>query len=374
MTDRHVVVVGSGLAGLAAAATVREFGIDVVVHEAAAEIGGATRESAGWIWRYRDRAAWRRSAPTASATVIELVHAHLDDEIEWLTSLGVELLAASTSRAATVGVHVEPEAILERLHDVVGAGNVCTGSRITTVDPAVPTILAAGGYAGDFTRIAEECGAAGDVVDAWVLRPTSAARGDGIVLGTHAGGSRPHADGECLVRITLPEPDRIRPVLSAVSELLVPAARLVGRDGSVLETDPLDWSGARRLREFQVEHGAGCIELGSDLLAQSVHSGVIGDIVDRIERDTDCVERLPDGTVRIEVRAGITHTWCGLDVRSDAAVVGATQPLFAAGCDAAGSGHGGTASGLAQALVLGRRAGAAAARAAGATDRRHDPR
>jgi hypothetical protein len=84
---------------------------------------------------------------------------------------------------------------------------------------------------------------------------------------------------------------------------------------------------------------------------------------------------LADGGIWLAVRAGITGTRCGLRVDGDGRLLqpaprrlgrasGPPVPIphaFAAGIDAADPGMGGIASGLALALVLGRRAGSLAA-------------
>ena len=67
-------------------------------------------------------------------------------------------------------------------------------------------------------------------------------------------------------------------------------------------------------------------------------------------------EVVRDGTgVRVKVQAAVTHTIGGLRIDEEARVVGAGG-LWAAGADAGGIFTGGYASGLAAALVFGRRA------------------
>ena len=73
-----------------------------------------------------------------------------------------------------------------------------------------------------------------------------------------------------------------------------------------------------------------------------------------------CVARISSCTicedaVRVKVQAAVTHTIGGLRIDEEARVVGA-EGLWAAGADAGGIFTGGYASGLAAALVFGRRA------------------
>ena len=45
-----VLVIGSGAAGMTAAITAQHFGCDVMVTEKAAQFGGTTARSGGWLW------------------------------------------------------------------------------------------------------------------------------------------------------------------------------------------------------------------------------------------------------------------------------------------------------------------------------------
>jgi len=65
----------------------------------------------------------------------------------------------------------------------------------------------------------------------------------------------------------------------------------------------------------------------------------------------EVVER-EDGPIAVHVAAAVTHTMGGLEVDTEARVIGA-EGIWAAGVDAGGIASGGYASGLAQALVLG---------------------
>ena len=110
------------------------------------------------------------------------------------------------------------------------------------------------------------------------------------------------------------------------------------------------WELARRT-------GAGWIELGARALGARVHAGAVADIVAQARALGLDVQQATGGdgspVVRMPVVAGLTHTRCGFTVDASAAVVG-VPGLYAAGADVADIGRGGTAGGLAQALVLGR--------------------
>ena len=49
-TTCDVLVIGSGAAGMTAAITAHHLGLDVLVVEKAAEFGGTTARSGGWLW------------------------------------------------------------------------------------------------------------------------------------------------------------------------------------------------------------------------------------------------------------------------------------------------------------------------------------
>ncbi|MBC2666838.1 FAD-dependent oxidoreductase [Novosphingobium flavum] len=55
--DCDLLVIGSGAAGLSAAATAASLGLDVIVAERAGQLGGTTAWSGGWMWLPRNRHA-----------------------------------------------------------------------------------------------------------------------------------------------------------------------------------------------------------------------------------------------------------------------------------------------------------------------------
>lgn len=363
---RRVLVVGAGLAGLAAARAALEAGADVDIVEATDAPGGASIDAAGWIWRARDLATFRAQAPDADVSVQQLILEQLDTDIDWLVGLGTTVLASTTGRDLTRGVRVHPPQLIAQLVDAVDARRIQVRTPFRTLDEHAvdAVVLAGGGYAGQPARIAREAGLPDTAKRAWTRRPRVANDGSAMDAALRAGARRSIRDGQCLVRIAAvgvtPDPD----LAAAISELHVPASRLVRADGVVLVRDPDDWSGARQLHAFQRSGMTGYLEFGTALLDARVHSGTVGEIIARAARAGARVDETAQ-VVRIAVQPGITHTWCGLDVDTDARVqfdgAAPSVDVFAAGCDAAGTGLGGTASGLAQALVLGRRAGTIAA-------------
>jgi hypothetical protein len=100
--------------------------------------------------------------------------------------------------------------------------------------------------------------------------------------------------------------------------------------------------------------GVAWYRVPSGQLDQRVRERTVADMVAEAERLGGDVEH-DDGGVRVKVQAAVTHTIGGLRIDEEARVVGA-DGLWAAGADAGGIFTGGYASGLAAALVFGRRA------------------
>ncbi|MEO6867260.1 MAG: FAD-dependent oxidoreductase [Gaiellales bacterium] len=387
----HVGIVGAGLAGLAAAASALERGAAVTIYERDGEPRGATSDSAGWIWRYRDVKLARRHSPGADPLVQEAIVTQLDERLAWLWSLGAKQLSEDTGRAQTVGARVDPRQVIGALlahverspraqlltshpiHDarVLPDGRIelSGGEHTRAWVPHDAVVLAGGGYARDTARIEREAGVPASATAAWTVRARSGGDGSSMELGLTLGGARPVISGESLVRLAveLPEHEGVDPeLLVRMSELHLAQARVRDATGMLLERDADDWSGAQLAWRLARTTGRGTLELDPHLLDTPLHAGVsVREVLDQVAAAGALVRELPNRGRSIPVHAGITHTLCGLQVDADGRVSSSEDrlELFAAGCDAAGSGLGGSASGLAQALVLGHNAGARAAMA-----------
>ncbi len=410
----RVAVVGSGLAGLVAATSAQEAGTDVIVFEAGDQPGGASRDSAGWIWRYRDRTTARACAPHGDAAVQEALVDRLDDDLEWLAACGVTLRTRDTGRALTVGGRIEPvqaiAALVDRLdardadalqlrRSVDGARLLDDGGIELRVIRRGPSgareaavsdrerfdavVFAGGGYATNLQRIAGEAGVADGAVHDWVLRSHRGGDGSSLDAALELGALRVPATGECLVRLVpsaeaAAGDDEVRDsrALVRAGELQVPGSTVhAAIDAPALEQAAHDWSGAQVAWELARTCGRGTLHLDRAALRTRIHAG--GTVEDAVRAALDggaAAGRLAEGGIWLAVRAGITGTRCGLRVDGDGRLLrprtrrfGRTAPpepipgAFAAGIDAADPGMGGIASGLALALVLGRRAGELAA-------------
>src|SRR6266498_2650146 len=141
----QMLIAGAGMAGLCAAARACELGGSPVVLEKGSLPGGSMRLSSGVVWRYRSFDDFRAQCPGGDPRLQELVHGHLDEELEWLEALGAPVLARETGNPLTTGVRFDPTGLTEAL--VRAAGDVRLGQPGTV--PGEPVVLATGGFQGD---------------------------------------------------------------------------------------------------------------------------------------------------------------------------------------------------------------------------------
>lgn len=145
MTRPDVIIAGAGMAGLAAAARVREKGGRVIVLEKGDRPGGSMLLSSGVIWRHRDFRQFKAECPGGHEKLQRLVHERLDPHIEWLRELGVRVLAPDTGNPATVGVRFDTVSLTKAL--ALRAGNdLRLGQPLRDIPGDVPVILATGGF------------------------------------------------------------------------------------------------------------------------------------------------------------------------------------------------------------------------------------
>lgn len=384
---RRVAVVGSGLAGLSAAVAAHEHGADVTIFEVAAAPGGATAESAGWLWRYRDAEAAHRYAPAGDGTVQRAIVDRLDDDIQWLAHQGVAIAATETGRTITSGARIEPEQAIAALLEAVPAGTLQLSTEVTAVthgpsgeleittagsdrpvDTADAVVFAGGGYTADLSKVAALAAVWAPVAAHWRLRARRGGVGSSIDAAERLGAVMRRTGGECFVRPASPERDLPSAgERSAWGELLTATTWVLTPDGERVQRQTHDWSGSQSMWTLAASHGQGWLHVPREALTERIHAGQIGDVVEGLTGAH--VQTQANGDVRLRIAAGITTTLDGLVVDDDGRLrlcddatadsLEAPQ-LFAAGGDAASSGLGGTASGLAQAVVLGRRAGTCA--------------
>lgn len=317
------------MAGLVAAARARELGAEPVVYEKGTRAGGSMLLSSGFAWRYRSLEIFREQCPGGDPALQRLIVDRFDDALDWLESLGVELLTRETGNPLTVGARFDPRQLVKTL-----GGDVRLGE---TTDE--PTILATGGFP---VRLARERGL--------LLRANPWSEGDGLDLARGRGAATAGDLGEFYGR-----------AMAAVDEVeeedFVRLAQLYGRFATVtsedgahrFEAEP-SWSETDLVQQIaRWPGGRAWYAVEAASLEERVRDRTVGEMVEAAREAGASVED-QNGRIRVLVRAAVTQTLGGIRVDERAQ---AADGLFVAGADAGGISTGGWSSGLATALVLG---------------------
>jgi fumarate reductase flavoprotein subunit len=319
-----VTIAGAGMAGLVAAARLRELGHEPRVVEKGTRPGGSMLLSSCVVWRHLEWERFREECPGGEEQLQRLLWEQLDDSLAWLETLGAEPVWRDTENPLTTGRRYDPSALTELL--ITRAGPIELETPLPE-EPDPPVLLATGGFGG---RLARE--------RALLLRANRWSEGDGLEFALERGATTTAGLNEFYGRVMPAPPARIR------EEDFVPLAQLYGREARVF-TD--DW---REITPPRVAwHENDLVQLIGPRAWY-----VVAETNDRIE-----AARAAGGTVvqrdegiAVHVTAAVTHTIGGLKVDTQARVAGA-DGIWAAGVDAGGVANGGYASGLAQALVFG---------------------
>jgi fumarate reductase flavoprotein subunit len=320
----RVSVAGAGMAGLVAAARLRELGHERRVLEKGTRAGGSMLLSSCVVWRHLEWEQFRAECPGGDERLQRLIWERLDESLGWLEALGAEPVWRDTENPLTTGRRYDPRALTRLLLEATGDVELETP---LAGGCEAPLLLATGGFPG---RLARERGL--------LLRANPWSEGDGLDFAVERGAATTAGLGEFYGRVMPAPPARIR------EEDFVPLAQLYGREARVF-TD--DWREITPTRVAWHEND----------LAQLIGPRgwyVVAGTNDRIEAARAAgatVEVRPEGHA-VHVAAAVTHTIGGLQVDTQARVIG-TDGLWAAGVDAGSVATGGYASGLAQALVLG---------------------
>ena len=312
------------MAGLVAAARLRELGHEPRVLEKGTRAGGSMLLSSCVLWRHLEWERFRAECPGGDERLQRLIWERLDDGLGWLESLGAEPVWRDTENPLTTGRRYDPEALTPLLVEAVG--DVELEARLPD-DVEPPLLLATGGFAG---RLARERGL--------LLRANPWSEGDGLAFAVARGASTTAGMDEFYGRVMPAPPARIR------EEDFVPLAQLYGREARVFSDD---WQEITPLEVAWHESDL------AQLIGQRAWY-VVAETNERVEAARDAggtVVEQANG-LAVHVAGAVTHTIGGLQVDAQARVTGA-DGLWAAGVDVGGVATGGYASGLAQALVLG---------------------
>ena len=356
-----IAVAGAGMAGLVAAARLRELGRSVVVREKGTRVGGSMLLSSCVVFRHRELAAFREECPGGDETLQRLVWERLDDAIAWLVARGAPVVWEETGNQRTVGKRFDPRGVVGAL-----AGDVVLGAD-GRVDG--PLILCTGGFGASPELVTEHIAPAAPLR----LRANAWSAGDGLVLGLDRGAALTAGMQDFYGR-NMPDAPWDETELVSLSQLYGRFARIFDEDGvEFFDRDDVSWSETNLVAATAQRPGAKAYYvLDEAALSERVRERTVADMVAAAPAESrvalaDLPFEPPAGSVAaVRVIASITHTIGGLRVDEHARVLRTDgtpiDGLWAAGVDAGGVATGGYASGLAQALVLGLAAAEDAAR------------
>jgi FAD binding domain-containing protein len=332
----RVTVAGAGMAGLVAAARLRELGHEPQVVEKGTRAGGSMLLSSGVIWRHLEWERFREDCPRGDERLQRLIWERLDDALAWLESLGAEPAWRDTENPLTTGRRYDPKALTALL---ARDANVELETPLPE-DAEPPLLLATGGFPG---RLARERGL--------LLRANPWSEGDGLHFAEARGAATAGDMDEFYGRVMPAPPARIEEKdFVPLSQLYGAEARVFTEDWREITPPEVAWH-ENDLAQLIGPRAWYVVERTNERIEAARAAG--GDVVER-----------EDGTIAVHVAAAVTHTMGGLQVDTDARVAGA-DGIWAAGVDVGGIASGGYASGLAQALVLGLAAAESIAAAAG---------
>jgi fumarate reductase flavoprotein subunit len=350
------------MGGLVAAARARELGARPLVLEKGSRPGGSMLLSSCVVWRYRTLDDFRAQCPGGDPALQRLIVERLDEALEWLESLGAPVVERTTGNPRTAGVRFDPRGLTDALARAAGEIRLETPLE----ELRGPTILATGGFAA---ALAERRGL--------LLRANPWSAGDGMRLARGRGAALAGDLDEFYGRNMPAPPARItEDRFVELAQLYGSHAVVVNERGEEFAPEPLSWSETDLVQATARQPGARAwYVVDSRALAVTIRGRTVEHMIAAAEAAGGTVRRAPSPGelglplpasekllnppfTAVHVTPGATHTIGGLRVDERARVVaedGAPiDGLWACGVDVGGVASGGYASGLAQALVLGR--------------------
>jgi fumarate reductase flavoprotein subunit len=329
------------MAGLCAAARAQELGANPVVYEKGTRAGGSMLLSSGFVWRYRSLDLHLEHCPGADEQLAATIVERFDQALNWLESLGVELLTRETGNPLTTGARFNPQQLVDTLARDIRR-------RETTTEPA---ILATGGFP---VRLARE--------QRLLLRANPWSEGDGLDLAVGRGAATAGDMDEFYGR-NMPDVDELAEGdFVTASQVYAQHALVVDEQGREFLQAPISWSEEDVAQATARQPGGRAwYLLTQKALRQQVRDRTVSDMV--AAANPVPAEQLPfpvphSIVLGVRVRAAVTSTLGGVRIDERARILDEQgEPidgLFAAGVDAGGISSGGWSSGLASALVFGR--------------------
>lgn len=330
------------MAGLVAAARLRELGAEVELCEKGNRPGGSMLLSSCVVWRYKEFEAFREECPNGDERLQRLVWERFDDAIAWLERLtGIEPVWQDTNNPRTTGRRYDANALMDSLVSLAGRLQLSEtgGSDVCVYSHHRPLILATGGFP---VRLARERGL--------LVRSNPWSDGDGLDAALALGAGTAGDLGEFYGRAMPASPARIAESdFVRLSQLWGDRARVVNENGDAFFAGPPAWHESDLAQAIASQPGATAWFV---LDAAAAHEPQA-----EAAREAGATVVEENGEIRIRVGVGVTHTLGGISADERAQVVTddgiPIEGLFAAGVDVGGIASGGYASGLAQALVLG---------------------
>src|SRR5579862_9672563 len=145
----RVTVAGAGMAGLVAAARLRELGHEARVLEKGTRPGGSMLLSSCVVWRHLEWEQFRAECPGGDERLQRLIWERLDSALAWLDSLGAEPLWTDTENPLTTGRRYEPRSLTRLLVEAAGEVEL---EKPLAADAELPVLLATGGFGGRLAR------------------------------------------------------------------------------------------------------------------------------------------------------------------------------------------------------------------------------
>ena len=317
-------VAGAGMAGLVAAARLRELGHEPRVLDKGTRAGGSMLLSSCVVWRHLEWERFRAECPCGDGRLQRRIWERLDDGLGWLESLGAEPVWRDTQNPLTTGRRYDPRALTRLLVETAGEIELETPLP-HDVEP--PLLLATGGFAG---RLARERGL--------LLRANPWSEGDGLDFAVARGASTTAGMDEFYGRVMPAPPARIREQdFVSLAQLYGAGARVFTDDWHEITPPEVAWHENDLAQLIGPRAWYIVTETNERIEAARAAGGTV------LQREED---------LAVHVAAAVTHTIGGLQVDPHGRVTGA-DGLWAAGVDVGGVATGGYSSGLAQALVLG---------------------
>ena len=205
------------MAGLVAAARLRELGHEPRVLEKGTRAGGSMLLSSCVVWRHLEWERFRAECPGGDERLQLLIWERLDESLWWLEALGAEPVWRDTENPLTTGRRFDARALTALL--LAAAGDVELETPLPGVAEA-PLLLATGGFPG---RLARERGL--------LLRANPWSEGDGLDYAIARGAATTPGMDEFYGRVMPAPPARIP------EEDFVPLAQLYGREARIFTED-----------------------------------------------------------------------------------------------------------------------------------------